>query len=72
MGFNVDKHLKIDKPLVTIYLSTEPRPIKVTDTAPSETMRADEVAIKTAKTGKVTAVAAVMSIFSEKMQVAER
>jgi hypothetical protein len=66
MGFRVGKHLKFDKPLGTIYLSTEPRPIKVTNTAPSETTRADEVAIETAKTGKVTAVVAVMSIFSEK------
>jgi hypothetical protein len=65
-GFSVDKCLKLDKPLGTIYLSTEPRTIKVADTAPSETMKADETAIKTAKTGKVTAVAAVMSIFSEK------
>ncbi len=55
MGFSVDKHLKIDKPLGTIYLSTEPHPIKVTNTAPSETMRTDEIAIETAKTGKVTA-----------------
>jgi hypothetical protein len=62
----VDKHLKLDKPLGTIYLSTEPRPIKVANTAPSETTRADEVAIETAKTSKVTAVVAVMSIFSEK------
>jgi hypothetical protein len=36
-------------------------------------MKADEIAIETAKTGKVTAVVAVVSIFSEKkMQVAER
>jgi hypothetical protein len=28
--------------------------------------RADEVAVETAKTGKVTAVVAVMSMFSEK------
>jgi hypothetical protein len=47
-------------------LSTETHPIKVANTTPSETMRADEVAIKTAKTGKVTAVVAVMSIFSAK------
>jgi hypothetical protein len=66
MGFSVDKHLKIDKPLCTIYLSTEPCPIKVTDTAPSETTRADEIAIETAKTGKVTAVVALMSIFRKK------
>jgi hypothetical protein len=29
-------------------------------------MKADEIAIKTAKTGKVTAVVAVMSVFSKK------
>jgi hypothetical protein len=34
--------------------------------APSKTTRADEIAIKTAKNSKVTAVVAVMSIFSEK------
>jgi hypothetical protein len=56
MGFRVDKHLKIDKPLDTVYSSTEPRLIKVATSAPSETMRADEIAIKSAKTGKVTAV----------------
>jgi hypothetical protein len=47
-------------------LSTEPSPIKVANTAPSKTMRADEIAIETAKTGKVTAVVAVMSMFSKK------
>jgi hypothetical protein len=50
MGFSVDKHLKLDKPaLGTIYLSTEPPPIKVANTAPSETTRADEIAIKMQK-----------------------
>ncbi len=66
MGFSVDKRLKIDKPLGTVYSSTDPRPINFADTAPSETMRADEIAIKTAKTGTVTVVVAVMSIFSKK------
>ncbi len=66
MGLDVDKRLKIDKPLGTIYLSHKPRPIKVVNTAPSETTKADEIAIKTAKTRKVTAVVAVMSIFSRK------
>jgi hypothetical protein len=47
-------------------LSTEPRPIKVANTARSETPRADEIAIKPAKTGKVTAVVMVMSIFGGK------
>ncbi len=62
----VDKHLKIDKPLKPIYLSHKPRPIKVINTAPSETTKADEIASETTKTGKVTAVVKVMSIFSRK------
>jgi hypothetical protein len=66
MGSDVDKRLKIDEPLVTIYSSHKPRPIKVIDTAPSETTKADEIASKTTKTGKVTAVVAVISIFRRK------
>jgi hypothetical protein len=66
MGLDVDKRLKIGEPLGTIYLSHKPHPIKFTNTALSETMKADEIAIKTAKTGKVTVVVAVMSIFSRK------
>ncbi len=65
-GFSVDKRPKIDEPLVTIYSSHKPRPIKVPNTALSEITKADEIAIQTAKTGKVTAVVAVMSIFSKK------
>jgi hypothetical protein len=66
MGLDVDKHLKIDEPLGTIYSSHKPRLIKVVDTALSETTKADQIAIETIKTGKVTAVVAVMSIFSRK------
>ncbi len=66
MGLDVDKSLKIDKPLGTIYLSHKPRSIKVINTALSETTKADEIAIKTAKTGKVTAVVGVMGIFCRK------
>jgi hypothetical protein len=40
--------------------------MKVVDTALSETTKADEIASKTAKTGKVTAVVTVMSIFKKK------
>ncbi len=43
-----------------------PVQIKVANTAPSETTKADEIAIETAKTGKVTAVVAVMRILSKK------
>ncbi len=66
MGLDVDKCLKIDEPLETIYSSHKPCPIKVLDTALSETMKADEIGSKTAKTGKVTAVVTVMSIFKKK------
>ncbi len=66
MGLDVDKRLKIDEPLETIYLSYKPRLIKVFNTALSETTKADEIASETAKTGKVTAVVAVMSIFKKK------
>jgi hypothetical protein len=66
MELDVDKRLKIDEPLGTIYLSHKPRPIKVVNTALIETTKADEIASETAKTGKVTAVVAVMSIFSRK------
>ncbi len=47
-------------------MSHKPRLIKVVNTAPSETTKADEIASKTTKTGKVTAVVAVMSIFKKK------
>jgi hypothetical protein len=47
-------------------LSHKPRLIKVVDTALSETMKADETVSKTVKTGKVTAVVAVMSIYKKK------
>jgi hypothetical protein len=46
---SVNKHLKIDKPLEPIYLSHKSRPIKVVNTALSETMKADEIAKETAK-----------------------
>jgi hypothetical protein len=65
-GFSVDKHLKIDQPFGTVYLSTVPHLIKVTATAPSDNTRANEIAIKTAKTSKVTAVVAVMRFFCKK------
>jgi hypothetical protein len=63
MRLDVDKHLKIDEPLGTIYSSHKPCLIKVVNTALSETTKDDEIANKTAKTGKVTAVVVVISIF---------
>ncbi len=47
-------------------MSHKPRPIKVIKTALCVVMKADEIAKETAKTGKVTAVVAVMSIFKKK------
>ncbi len=66
MESDVDKRLKIDEPLGTTYSSHKPRLIKVVDTALSETTKADQIMIKTAKTGKVTVIVVVMSIFSRK------
>jgi hypothetical protein len=43
-----------------------PHPIKVVNTALSVATKADEIAKETAKTGKVTAVVAVMSVFKRK------
>ncbi len=54
------------RPLGTTYLSHKPCLIKVINIALSETTKADDIAIKTAKTGKVTAVVMVMSIFKKK------
>jgi hypothetical protein len=47
-------------------MSTDSHPIKVVNAAPNTAMRADKIAIETAKTGKVTAVVAVMNIFVER------
>jgi hypothetical protein len=47
-------------------MSTDSHPIKVVNTVSNNTSRADEIANETAKTGKVTAVVAVMSIFVER------
>jgi hypothetical protein len=47
-------------------LSHKPHPIKTINTALSETTKADEIASDTAKTGKVTTVVAVISIFKKK------
>jgi hypothetical protein len=47
-------------------LSTEAHPIEVFDTAPNNYMRADEIAIETAKTSKVAVVVAMMRFFCRK------
>ena len=57
----VDKRLKLDKPFMSDLQSTQPRPIKVTDSI-SNSKRADAKALENAKTGKVTAVVTVMHL----------
>ena len=56
----VDKRLKLDEPFLSDFKSTQPRRIKVTDQILISNNRADEKALEIAKTGKVTAVVAVM------------
>jgi hypothetical protein len=62
MELVVDKHLKLDKPFMSDLQSTQPRPIKVTDSV-SNSERADVKALENAKTGKVTAVVTVMHLY---------
>ncbi len=62
MELLVNKHLKLDKPSMSDLQSTQPCPIKVTDFV-SDSDRADVKALENAKTGKVTAVVAVMHLY---------
>jgi hypothetical protein len=64
MGLVVDKHLKLDKPFMSDLQSTQPCPIKVTDTI-SNSDRANVKALENAKTGKVTAVVVVMHLYGK-------
>jgi hypothetical protein len=65
MGLQVDKRLKLEQP-TDIYLnSTDTRPIKATKLA-LDTIRANKIAIENSKTGKVTAVVAILKIFGYK------
>ncbi len=61
----VDKRLKLDKPILSDFKTTQPRPIKVTDQILHSYNRADEKAREIAKTGKVTAVVAVMHLYGD-------
>jgi hypothetical protein len=58
----VDKCLKLDEPFISDLQSTQPHPIIVTGPVLIST-RADEEALEIAKTGKVTAVVAVMHLY---------
>jgi hypothetical protein len=62
MELVVDKHLKLDKPFMSDLQSTQPHPIKVTDSI-SNSDRANVKALENTKTGKATAVVAVMHLY---------
>ena len=63
-GKLVDKRLKIDQPSGIHLESTDTRPIKATKLA-LDTIRANEIAIENSKTGKVTAVVAILKVFGD-------
>ena len=58
----VDKRLKLDQPPGIYLKSTDTRPIKATKLA-TDTIRANEIALENSKTGKVTAVVAILKVF---------
>jgi hypothetical protein len=62
MGLVVDMHLQLDKPFMSDLQSTQPHPIKVTDSV-SDSDRADVKALENAKMGKVTVVVTVMHLY---------
>jgi hypothetical protein len=66
MGNPVDMRLKSKQPTGVDLKSTDTRPIKATKLA-LDTIRANENAIKNAKTGKVTAVVMILKVFEDKL-----
>jgi hypothetical protein len=62
MGSLADKCLKLDQPNLE---SIDTRPIKATKLA-IDVSKANEIAIETSKTGKVTAVVAILKGFGDK------
>jgi len=58
----VDKCLKIEQPSGSHLESTDTRPIKATKLA-LDTIQANEIVIENSKTGKVTAVVAILKVF---------
>jgi hypothetical protein len=65
MGLQVDKHLKLKQPTGINLNSTNTRPIKATKLA-LDVIRANEIAIENSKTGKVTAVVAILKVSGNK------
>jgi hypothetical protein len=62
MELVVNKRLKLDKPFMSDLQSTQPRPIKVTNSI-SNSKRAEAKDLENAKMGKVTAVVTVMHLY---------
>jgi hypothetical protein len=65
MGNLVDKRLKLEQPSGINLISTDTRPIKATKLA-LDIIKANEIAIENSKTGKVTAVVAILKVFGDK------
>jgi len=61
-GSLVDKRIKLEQPSGVQLKSTDTHPIKATKLA-LDTIRANEIAIENSKTGKVTAVVAILKVF---------
>jgi len=64
MGRAVEKHHKLIQPSGIHLKSADIRPIKATKLA-LDTTRANEIAIENSKTGKVTAVVAILKVFGD-------
>ncbi len=62
----IDKHHKLKQPSGIYLESTDTRPIKATKLA-LDIIRANEIAIENSKTGKVTAVVAILKVFGDKI-----
>ena len=67
-GKQVDKRPTLEQPLGIHLKPADTRPIKATKLA-LDTIRANEITIKNSKTGKVTAVVAVLKIFGDKFAI---
>ena len=64
-GSQVDKRLKLEQPMGFDLKSTDTHPIKATKLA-LDVIRANKIAIENSKTGKVTAVVAILQVFGDK------
>ncbi len=65
-GNQVDKRLKMNQPSGIHLKPIDTHPVKATKLA-LDTIRANEIAIENSKTGKVTAVVAILKVFGDKI-----